>query len=334
MAEKNATNHKRILAASFLMLIMACQPSMAELLATQVPNAPTAKPGVAASIPTPAAPTQDIGWPRQVKNNAGTMIYYQPQVDEWKNYKELTGRMAFSLTPISGKQVLGVASLHCGTLVDTDTRTVFFRDIKVTDVRFPSADEATQTAMEALFRELMPAGGDPISVDRLLADLDRGKVQAEAVPVKNDPPQIFYSAGAAVLLMVQGEPVLAPIEHTDLQFVVNTNWDLFFDKKKKDYFMLSGSIWFTAGDLKGPWTQTFELPKDMAKLPAGQNFDDVKKMVPPPPPAGKVPQVFFSSVPAELIVLKGAPVYTKIAGTGLLYAANTDNDLFVYSPEN
>jgi hypothetical protein len=34
-------------------------------------------------------------------------------------------------------------------------------------------------------------------------------------------------------------------------------------------------------------------------------------------------------MPAELIVFKGSPVYSKIPGTRLLYVANTDNDVFV-----
>jgi len=52
-------------------------------------------------------------------------------------------------------------------------------------------------------------------------------------------------------------------------------------------------------------------------------------MVPPPPPSGTVPQVFFSTKPAELILFKGPPVYTKIPGTQLLFVANTENDVFV-----
>jgi hypothetical protein len=89
----------------------------------------------------------------------------------------------------------------------------------------------------------------------------------------------------------------------------------------------------TAQDLKGPWTPTIALPKDMAKLPAGQNFDDVKKTAPPPPPSGTVPQVFFSTVPAELILFNGAPVYSRISGTRLLYVANTENDIFLEDAE-
>jgi hypothetical protein len=275
------------------------------------------------------APTQDIGWPRQTQNADGTLVYYQPQVDEWKNYKELSGRLAFSLTPKGGKQVLGVASLQCATNVDKETRTAYCHDVQVSSVRFPSLDEKSVPAMEQLLRELMPKNGEPISVDRLLADLDQNKVPAQTTEVKNDPPQIFYSAGPALLLIVQGDPVLSPIEKTDLQFVVNTNWDLFFYKSKKTYYLLGEHAWFESQDLKGPWKQTFTLPKDFAKLPAGQNFDDVKKMVPPPAPSGTVPQIFFSNLPAELIVYKGAPVYSRISGTRLLYVTNTDNDVFL-----
>jgi len=288
----------------------------------------------ASSTPTPtASPTQDIGWPRQISKNGATLVYYQPQVDEWKDYKELSARLAFSLTPTDGKQVLGVVSVRANTLVDNNTHTAFIRDIEVISIRFPSLEENQTAAMEQLFRSLMPTGGETISVERVMADLERSKATAHPIPVKNDPPQIFYSSGPALLLMVEGEPVLTPIEKTGLQFVVNTNWDLFFEKSKKTYYLLAGQTWLTAQDLKGPWKQTQTLPKDMAKLPTGQNFDDVKKMVPPPPPSGAVPQVFFSSTPAELVLVKGAPVYSKVPGTALLYATNTDNDLFVDDSE-
>jgi hypothetical protein len=293
----------------------------------QLPATPRAQPGQPKQPGQPAV--EDLGWPRQVSKDGAVLIYYQPQIDEWKDYKQLTGKMAFALTPKGGKQVLGVADLKAGTLVDKDTRTVFFRDITATDVRFPSLDANAEKPMEDLFRSLMPTSGEPISVDRVLADLERSKVDAKPVEVNNAPPQIFYSASPAVVLMVQGEPVLAPIEKTDLQFVVNTNWDLFFEKGSKRYYLLVDRNWFTAQELKGPWSPTQKLPKDMAKLPAGQNFDDVKKVVPPPPPSGAIPQIFFSSTPAELILLKGAPVYSRIKGTHLLYVANTENDLFL-----
>jgi hypothetical protein len=305
-----------------LVILMVMQPFAGAQQFT-----PAAKPAVAGKAAS--RPTQDIGWPRQVAKNGATLVYYQPQIDDWSDYKQLTGRVAFSLTPAGGKQTFGVASFLAGTLVDRDTRTAFFRDIQINDVRFPSLDDAAAMPMEQLLRQLVPTGGEPISVDRLMADLEHGKVSAQAVPVKNDPPLIFYSTSPAILLIVEGDPVLAPIENLDLQFIVNTNWNVLFDKSKKEYYLLDETRLLTAKDLKGPWTQSQTVPKDMVKLPDSGNWIDVKKAALAPRPEGDAPTVFFSSVPAELVLLKGYPVYAKIAGTRLLYATNTESDLFV-----
>ena len=172
-----------------------------------------------ASVTTPK--TQDIGWPRQITKDGATLVYYQPQIDEWKDYKDITAEVAFQLKPASGQQAMGVASIKAGTLVDKEARTVFIRDIQVTSVRFPGLEDSVKSAMEQSFKSLVPKGGEPLSLDRLMADVDRSKVTAKAVAVKNDPPQIFFSSSSAILLLVEGDPVLSPIEKNDMQFVVN-----------------------------------------------------------------------------------------------------------------
>jgi hypothetical protein len=274
--------------------------------------------------------SQDAGWPRQVTKDGAVLIYYQPQIDDWKDHKDLTAEMAFSLTPKNGKQVVGVASVECNTIVDKDNRTVFIRDVKANDVRFPSLNADSVQLMTDLFKKLMPTGGDPVSLDRIIADMDHEKSQPQAVDVKNDPPPIFYSNSPAIILMVEGDSaIMAPIEKTDLAYIVNTNWDIFFDKKQKNYYLLLNNIWLTSKDYKSGWVQTKTLPKDMSKLPSEENFDAVKKMIPPPTTSGSVPKIFFSDRPAEMILLKGSPVYSKISGTSLLYVTNTDNDLFL-----
>lgn len=270
---------------------------------------------------------QDPGWPRQVSQDGSTLTYYQPQIDTWDNYRVLKGRMAFSLEPKGGKQAVGVVSFSANTDVNKDTRTAYFQDVKADDIRFSSLDETTAANDELLFRKLMPTTVAPIAVDQLLADMQDKTTAPAGVAIKNDPPQIFYSQQPAILLTVEGEPVLSPISKTNLQFVVNTNWDLFVESKKT-YYLLANKTWYTATNIKGPYQPTTKLPKDMSKLPAGENFDDVKKLV--PPPAGAQPQtIFFSDQPAELILFKGSPVYTRIPDTQLLYGANTDNDIFL-----
>jgi hypothetical protein len=114
---------------------------------------------------------------------------------------------------------------------------------------------------------------------------------------------------------VDDKEVRAPIEKTKLEFVVSANWTVLFDTDGKKYYLLNGKQWLTAAALEGPWTVAAQLPKEMNKLPADQNWEEVKKAIPPQGPAGAAPTVFFSSVPAEVIEFKGAPVYAKIPGT-------------------
>src|SRR5215471_8454213 len=280
-----------------------------------------------------AEATQDIGWPRAFSKNGATLVIYQPQLDDWHNYKELTARAAFALTPAGGQETLGVVTVKADTIVDKDTRTVFLRDVDAQSVRFPSLDPNAVDQMEKLFKSLLPTGGNPIALDRLMADIEKDKVPATPVALKNDPPTIFYSAKPAILLIVEGDPVLSPIEGTNLASVINTNWDLFQETTTKRYYLLYSTGWLTANDLTGPWTTTQTVPPDMATLPASDNWDPVKKMVPPPPPSGAVPQVFYNNGPAELISLRGAPVYTPIPKTQLLYVTNTNNDVFLHNAE-
>lgn len=283
-----------------------------------------------AAVVSPSAQTVgDPGWPRQVEKNGTRLVYYQPQVDSWDNYQLVKARMAFSLTPPQKKQALGVVSIEAGTTVDKETRTVYLHDLKFTSIRFASVDPQNEPQLEQLFRATVPTNPEPIALDRLLADVNQSKRQVKAPPLKNDPPQIFYSTSPAILLLVQGQPVLSPIEKTDLQFIVNTNWDVFFEKSKKSYYLLNNNVWLTSTELKGPWGVAKALPKDVSKLPSGENFDDVKKAIPPTAMTGAAPQVFFSNTPAELLLLRGTPVYTRIGGTRLLYVANTDDDIFL-----
>ncbi|WPR75242.1 hypothetical protein [Algoriphagus sp. NG3] len=276
---------------------------------------------------------QDLGWPRQIEKDGATLLYYQPQIDEWEDYKVIKARVAFSLTGSDGQQTMGVTSIKSHTLVDKDSRTAFLQDIIYEGVRFPSADAKQSKVLEKLFRTLAPSGGETISVDRIMADLQHGKLRAKTVAVKNDPPTIFSSDSPAILLLLDGDPVMAPIEKTGLEYVVNTNWDVFYEKSKERYYLITEQTWLTSSALEGPWEMTSKLPNAMRKLPDGENFDEVKRMV-PAPKTSFAPKVYYSDAPAELLLFDGEPKFAAIEGTELLYAVNTENDVFVDKSEN
>ena len=106
-----------------------------------------------AQTPVAGNTAADPGWPREVSQGGAKLVYYQPQIDEWKDYRELTGDMAVSLTPAGGQPTLGVASLKASTMADLEKRTVVIRGIEITSSRFPSADKTTADSLDHLLRQ-------------------------------------------------------------------------------------------------------------------------------------------------------------------------------------
>jgi len=276
---------------------------------------------------------QDPGWPRQIKKQGSTFVYYQPQVDDWKEFTDLTWRMAFSLTPAGGKQVIGVAEMQGHTDVDNDNKVVLISNMKLTGTHFPSLEPATAAQMEQLVTAFLPPTVT-ISLHRLVAVVKKPD-SVPGVPVKNDPPVIVVSYSPAILLAVDGETSLAQVPKANLEFVVNTSWPLFFDKSSSTYYLLIGQQWAAAHSLDGPWSSTAKLPKDMSKVAADPQWAALKKVIPPPAASNaKLPQVFYSNKPAEVILFDGQPVYASIPGTQLLYSTNTSSYLFLDSDTN
>jgi hypothetical protein len=285
------------------------------------------------SIQPIRAATQDPGWPREIVRDSATLTYYQPQIDDWKDFKELTARMAISITPRGGKPQVGVITLQAHTDVDIDSHNALLSSPQITSTSFPGADQATSQKLDQLVRKFLnPQASLTISVDRLVASVEDKKTPPVA-EVKNDPPAIFASFGPAILLFVDGEPVLAPVQNSDLAFVVNANWPLFVDNASHQYYLFTGESWMTSTDLKNGWAETKKLPAEMSKVPSDPTWADLKPFIPPPQgQKAKAPGVFFSSTPAELIIFNGQPVYATIPGTQLVFAKNTESDVFIYSP--
>ena len=277
------------------------------------------------------APAQDPGWPRTNVQQGGTLVSYQPQVDDWKHFTNIIWRQAFQLTPAGGKQVVGAATLSGTTIIDNDTHMVMIHGIKVTDTYFPSLDQATSAKMDTLYKSFVPQDVS-ISLERVAACVPKPE-SVKTVNLNNDPPRIFISYSPAILLGIDGKPVLSDVDGTDLRYVVNTTWPLFQDKRSSTYFLLVNNIWLKGNDLNGPWARVTKLSGDFEKIPNSGKFAEVKKEVPPPKVSNPIiPKVFYSTVPAEAILFDGNPAFTNIPGTRLAYANNTDSPVFVYSP--
>ena len=125
----------------------------------------------------------------------------------------------------------------------------------------------------------------------------------------------------------------ADIAGTNLGFVVNSNFPLFFEKESlKDYYLYTGQQWLKSASMESGWAPVPKLPGDFSKVANDPKWAQMKKPILSPSAKGKPPTIFYSTKPAEVILFQGQPTYANIPGTQLSFATNTDADLFVFAP--
>ncbi len=308
-----------------LAIVSLLSPSVGPRVAAQTPAASRAPATDPAAV--------DGGWPRTYITPSGAALaLYQPQVASWVDQKHATLYSAVSYTQKGAKQpALGTVKIESETSVAVDERLVSFSDLKIAEPSFPTLErDAVKTVVSEIVASV-PLNDRVIGLDRVLANIDTSQIIPKNVEgVKADPPTIFFSQAPAVLVNIDGEPIWAPIPQNDLRSAVNTNWDLFEHAPSKTYYLRNDKTWMKSSDVKGPWTPAGKLPASFDKLPADENWKDVKATLPGKKlSASDAPKVFVSFEPAELILLKGKPSYEKVQGaTQLLWVNNTDSDVF------
>src|SRR5437667_12027395 len=257
--------------------LLQCVIAIAALLAAPVERA-------AGTGSTGSNQPADPGWPREKFSNGTRLIIYQPQVDDWKNFQDLTWRMAVSLTPKSGKEAVGVVEMKGSTNIDNVAKVVIITNPQVTGTYFPSLDKATAEKMEQLLKSFVPPTLS-VSLHRLIASIPKQEAPT-GVQLNNDAPKIFVGYRPSILLSVNGAPVLSQVPNTNLKFVVNTQWPLFFDTGNSAYYLAAGQQWLTTSSLESQWSPTKKLPPDMSKVPQDKQWSALKKFIPPPAKSG------------------------------------------------
>lgn len=297
-------------------------PTVAVLLVCQVSSGQNTT-----SVPT---------WPREVDDNGFHIVVYQPQIDKWKDNR-LEARAAVTASrPDSTQETFGIVTLSARTEVDKETRMVWLEDLKVTSAGFPGAKPEQGDLAEAI-RNSLPNWPKTVSLDHLLADLAINGAQAEAqsMPLKTDPPKIIFSQVPSALIVIDGEPVMKSVESsTRYTRVINTPALLLFDTSGPRYYLDGGTLWMTAANLNGPWTQAADAPADLSQIKdqalqaEEKDPHDHTKDATPPAPGAPPAAVFVSTTPAELIQTSGPPQYAVIPRTDLVYVTNTSSDVF------
>ncbi len=302
-------------------------------------------PGMTAESPpaadqSPAAVAGDP-WPRQFTVGDDTFSVFQPQYESWHKAR-LDARSAVAVeNPASPQPAYGVIWFTARTQIDKETRTVALEDLTISKADFPTATDGGTSYLKAL-GETLSAEPPTIALDRLQAELEVERVEdpGRIVQVTNAPPRILVSQKPALLLRIDGQPVLRQVAGTGLLRVINTRVLLLLDQSAGGYYVWLADRWVTAPKLDGPWTALASPPDSLesakqAAVQSGQvdlldkESPDLERVL----QEGAIPTIYVSTAPTELIVLQGEPALSPIAATNILEITNTDADLFFYTPE-
>ena len=289
------------------------------------------------AAPPPPATTPADPWPRQVKLPTATLLIYQPQVESWTG-NVLTFRSAVAVRPVNSKdEIFGVIWATTRTQVDRVSRIVALEDLKLTRSNFPTLPDQGAAYMAALQAKMAPSERT-IALDRLEASLAAsGAVKPVTFPVNNDPPRIIVSQTPAILVAIDGPPVLQPVPGSRFDRVINTRALILRETGESTYYLHVYNGWLYAGSLESSWFQPFVFPPGIDQVAAGLarggtvDLLDGGNVKPPLSLAAGVPTIYVSETPAELIVFKGEPAFTTIEGTTLNWATNTHADVIFNS---
>ena len=287
--------------------------------------------------PSPEDVTPDP-WPKISRVDGTTYTIYQPQIDSWDGYI-LQAKSAVSVLPAGANEpVFGVLNFSAKTFVDRVVRSVFLNDFKVQKLNMPSVPGEGAMYVNG-FRTIAPSQGHTMSLDRLEAMLaiEDAEKLAHKAPVKNEPPQFYFSQYPALLVPIDGEPAWQPMQGSTLERVINTRALVLLDDATGTFYIHLFDGYVSSKALTGPWTVAGSVPASIAKVASqlaqqrivdlmdGQPDEKTKKK---PSLKKGPPRVIVTTVPTELIVTEGAPKWLPIERTKLLYVNNTTGNIF------
>jgi hypothetical protein len=299
-------------------------------------NAPS---GGASASAQQAGPV-DQAWPRQINGDGYSIYLYAPQVEGW-DQKKLEARAAVAVqTQDSAEPTYGVIWLSARTQVDKQKGVVTLKDLQVTKASFPAASDGGPDYL-ALMRSSVPTGARTIGLARLQANLAAAHAveKSRKSTLKNDPPRIIYSTTKAMLVLIDGKPVLRPVPGTHLSRVINTRALIVNDQSTSKFYLYVVNQWLEATSIDGPWSGAQDAPDglDAAKQAAVASkqvnlLDQAGSNARMAVDFGAFPTVYTSTVPAELIQAPGPQMLAPIEGTQLQQVQNTTDNIFQYTP--
>ncbi|MEN8224482.1 MAG: hypothetical protein ABFS05_03895 [Bacteroidota bacterium] len=271
-----------------------------------------------------------LNWPREIETEENAVItLYQPQLESFES-NILVGRMAVSVKPENKDLIFGALWFSARLLTDLENRLAVLDDLEITQTHFPDVEKDKVDRFARMLEEEIMGWDLEMSLDRLLASLEVAEVyEGQSASLNNEPPEIFFRTSPAILVYIDGDPILMDTDESGIKYVANTPYFLVKDTKKGDFYLKGAKWWYTSKQAANAWELTTKVPGKIKKLAkkvieeGGMDEDSVLMAM------DEAPELIVSTVPAELISTDGEPIYAPIDGTTLLYVDNTENDIIM-----
>ena len=269
-------------------------------------------------------------WPRQIKLPDASLLIYQPQLESWRGNSASFRAAVGASVPGSSEPAYGVVWATARTEVDPIRRAVTLQDIQISRSDFPTLPDQG-AGFVAELRQALPTAQRTISLDRMEASLAASaSASAAPVAVDNQPPEIIVSYVPAILIPIDGEPVLRPVPGAPYERV---DQHLGGDPARAGggpYYLHAYDGWRRL-TLDGAWQRVGQPMPELDSI-----TEQVAAHVPVDLLNGKgaLPTIYVRDTPAELIVFEGQPDFQPVGTTGLLWAANTTSDVLFDSGNN
>ena len=206
-------------------------------------------------------------WPRQYQLPSVELLIYQPQVESWQG-NQLSFRAAVGATPLGAKEpAFGVIWATARTEVDPIRRAVTLQDVRATRSDFPTLPDCGAQYLSEL-QQALPTAPRSISLERLEASLAASaEASAKPVAVDNRPPEIIVSTTPAILIPIDGEPVLRAVAGTSYDRIINTAALILRQQGGGPYYLHAYDGWLSANQVDGPWRREDHPWRSLTVLP-------------------------------------------------------------------
>jgi len=273
----------------------------------------------------PSLFAQENPFPRTVPLNQGTVTIYAPQVDQLDD-SSIHFRAALAYRSTAGAEpVFGAGWFESPVAIDSARRTVHPSELKLTQTRFPDGTDDIQAELAMVLALQSPRWNLELPLDEIDESLQTAALEKQDINTK--PPKVFYRDHPALLVTIDGDPVLREIENSSLKAVVNTPYPLISDGR---YYYLNAAkdVWYQAPSATGPYRFDAAPPAKIAAMVKPEDNAATGAQPAEAVTAGNAPEIVVSTEPAELIVTDGPAAFVPLVDD-LLVLQNSDDDVFM-----